>query len=273
MKRKQYFINNKRRFLKTANKVSICGIDTNTLPKASNAQVLDSLKKIKQGDMQAREMCIFYNMRLVLSIVQRFTLPKESVDDVFQVGMVGLIKAIDNFNVDLGVQFSTYAVPMIVGEIKRFQHDKTSIKISRSLRDVAYKALKVKEEIEKHSLEEANILEIAKLIDEPPQIVSDALQSIMDPISIFDNVYSDGEDSLMLLDQIKDNKSSEDNWVEKSVLSDSINKLSKKERDILRLRYYIGKTQTEISNEIGISQAQVSRLEKNALQQIYHELC
>lgn len=255
-----------------ANIVKICGIDTNTLPKATNKELLEVLKKSKLGDKTAREQCIFYNMRLVLSIVQRFNTPKEYVDDVFQVGMVGLIKAIDNFNVELGVQFSTYAVPMIIGEIKRFKNDKTSIKISRSIRDVAYRALKAKEHLEKNDSTDASITEIAKEINEPAYIVSEALQSIMDPISIFDTVYSDGEDSLLLLDQIKDTSSTEDKWVEKSVLSSSIQKLSKKEQDILRLRYFVGKTQTEISSEIGISQAQVSRLEKNALKQLELEL-
>lgn len=255
-----------------ANIVKICGIDTNTLPRATNQEMIECLKKIKNGDKASREQCIFYNMRLVLSIVQRFNAPKELVDDMFQIGMVGLIKAIDNFNVDLGVQFSTYAVPMIIGEIKRFKNDKTSIKISRSTRDIAYRALKAKEEIEKNSINDASVLEISKKINEPISAVSEALQSIMDPISIFDTVYSDGEDSLMLLDQIRDNSSSEDKWVEKSVLTTTMQKLSKKEQDILKLRYYVGKTQTEISNEIGISQAQVSRLEKSALKVLENEL-
>lgn len=255
-----------------ANIVKICGIDTNTLPKASSQEMLNCLKDVKAGDTSAREKCIFYNMRLVLSIVQRFNTSKELVDDLFQVGMVGLIKAIDNFNIDLGVQFSTYAVPMIIGEIKRFKNDKTSIKISRSTRDIAYKALKAKELLERNSASDASVSEIAKMINEPIINVSEALQSIMDPISIFDTVYSDGDDSLMLLDQIKDISSSEDKWVEKSVLNTTINKLSSKEQQILKLRYFIGKTQTEISSEIGISQAQVSRLEKNALKTIEHEL-
>lgn len=255
-----------------ANIVNICGIDTNTLPRATNQEMINCLQKIKEGDLKARERCIFYNMRLVLSIVQRFNTEKTLVDDLFQVGMVGLIKAIDNFNVDLGVQFSTYAVPMIIGEIKRFKNDKTSIKISRSIRDVAYRALKAKEVLEKDKINDASVNEIAKLINEPVQAVSEALQSIMDPVSIFDTVYSDGEDSLMLLDQIRDESSTEDKLIEKSVLNSAIQKLSKKERDILNLRYFIGKTQTEISNEIGISQAQVSRLEKTAIKQLESEL-
>ena len=255
-----------------ANIVKICGIDTNTLPRATNQEMIDCLRAIKSGDHAAREKCIFYNMRLVLSIVQRFNTPREMVDDVFQVGMVGLIKAIDNFNTELGVQFSTYAVPMIIGEIKRFKNDKTSIKISRAIRDVAYRALKAKEVLEKDTSTDASLAEIAKLIGEPIPVVSEALQSIMDPVSIFDTVYSDGEDNLMLLDQIRDNSTSEEKWVENSVLNSTINKLPAKEQAILRLRYFIGKTQTEISNEIGISQAQVSRLEKNALKIIEHEL-
>lgn len=255
-----------------ANIVNICGIDTNTLPKASNEEMLACLREIKKGNKDARERCIFYNMRLVLSIVQRFNTPKEMVDDVFQVGMVGLIKAIDNFNTELGVQFSTYAVPMIIGEIKRFKNDKTSIKISRSLRDVAYRALKAKEELEKNSSVDAKVQDIAKFIGEPTHVVSEALQSIMDPVSLFDTVYTDGDDNLMLLDQIKDNSFTEEKMVEKSVLNSTIESLSAKERDILKLRYFIGKTQTEISNEIGISQAQVSRLEKNALKVLEKEL-
>ena len=183
-----------------------------------------------------------------------------------------LIKAIDNFNPSLGLQFSTYAVPMIIGEIKRFKNDKTSIKISRSLRDVAYRALKAKEELERNSINDAKVQDIAKMLGEPTHIVSEALQSIMDPVSLFDTVYTDSDDNLMLLDQIKDNNFSEDKMVENSVLNSTIESLSSKERDILRLRYFIGKTQTEISSEIGISQAQVSRLEKNALKTLEKEL-
>ncbi len=251
-----------------ANKVMICGIDTSSLPKVSNAEMIELLRKCQSGDEEAREKCIFYNMRLVLSIVQRFNLTKDIVDDVFQVGMVGLIKSIDNFNVNLGVQFSTYAVPMIIGEIRRFMRDRTSIKVTRSLRDVAYRALKAKEEIEKDSIEEASILEIASRIDEPVHTVTDSLHAIMDPVSIFENVYNDGDDSLQLFDQIKDTKSTEENWIEKTILDDGINILPEREKNILQLRYFIGKTQTEISNEIGISQAQVSRLEKEAIKHI-----
>lgn len=251
-----------------SNKVVICGIDTSTLPKVSNEQMIELLKKSQGGDHSAREQCIFYNMRLVLSLVQRFNIQKSSIDDVFQVGMVGLIKSIDNFNTNLGVQFSTYAVPMIIGEIRRFQRDRTSIKVTRSLRDVAYRALQAKEELERYSDEEASIIDIANKINEKPHTVSDSLYAIMDPVSIFDNVYSDGEDSLQLFDQIKDPKSTEDNWIEKTTLTDGINILPEREKDILYLRYFVGKTQTEISDEIGISQAQVSRLEKDAIKHI-----
>ncbi len=251
-----------------ANKVVICGIDTSTLPKVSNEQMIELLKKCQSGDNFAREQCIFYNMRLVLSLVQRFNIQKDSIDDVFQVGMVGLIKSIDNFNPNLGVQFSTYAVPMIIGEIRRFQRDRTSIKVTRSLRDIAYRALQAKEEIEKSSNTEASISDIASKINEKPHTVSDSLYAIMDPVSIFDNVYSDGEDSLQLFDQIKDPKSTEDNWIERTTLNDGINGLPDREKNILYLRYFVGKTQTEISDEIGISQAQVSRLEKDAIKHI-----
>ena len=251
-----------------ANKVVICGIDTSTLPKVSNEQMIELLKKCQSGDNFAREQGIFYNMRLVLSLVQRFNIQKDSIDDVFQVGMVGLIKSIDNFNPNLGVQFSTYAVPMIIGEIRRFQRDRTSIKVTRSLRDIAYRALQAKEEIEKSSNTEASISDIASKINEKPHTVSDSLYAIMDPVSIFDNVYSDGEDSLQLFDQIKDPKSTEDNWIERTTLNDGINGLPDREKNILYLRYFVGKTQTEISDEIGISQAQVSRLEKDAIKHI-----
>ncbi len=251
-----------------ANKVVICGIDTSTLPKISNEQMITLLKQCQEKDSTAREQCIFYNMRLVLSLVQRFNIQKDSIDDVFQVGMVGLIKAIDNFNPNIGVQFSTYAVPMIIGEIRRFQRDRTSIKVTRSLRDIAYRALQAKEELEKTSTTEASVVEIANKINELPHTVSDSLYAIMDPISIFDNVYSDGEDSLQLFDQIKDPKSTEENWIEKTILTDGMKGLPPREKDILYLRYFAGKTQTEISNEIGISQAQVSRLEKDAIKHI-----
>ena len=251
-----------------SNKVSICGIDTSTLPKATNNEIIELIKKAHKGDKDARETCIYYNMRLVLSIVQRFPLQASAVDDVFQVGMVGLIKAIDNFDTSIGVQFSTYAVPMIIGEIKRFQRDRTSIKVSRSLRDIAYKALQAKEDIEKNSNEEATILEIAKKIDVAPHKVSNSLSAIMDPISIFENVFGEGDESLQLLDQINDKSSSEDIWIEKTVLNEGIKRLNPKEQNIVMLRYFVGKTQTEISEEIGISQAQVSRLEKEAIKHI-----
>ena len=204
-------------------------------------------------------------MRLVLSIVQRFSLRQDSVDDVFQVGVVGLIKAIDNFDTSLGVQFSTYAVPMIIGEIRRFQRDRTSIKVTRTLRDIAYKALQAKETIEKTQNDEASIAQIAKLIDTPVHAVSDAIKAISEPVSIYETIYSDGGNNLKLLDQIKDSKNNEESWIENNMLTESLEKLSAREKEILRLRYFVGKTQTEISNEIGISQAQVSRLEKDAL--------
>ena len=255
-----------------ANKVSICGIDTNTLPKVSAKEMLALLKEASSGNKDAREMCIVYNMRLVLSIVHRFNLEPQMVDDVFQVGVVGLIKAIDNFNHELAVQFSTYAVPMIVGEIKRHLTSKSSIKVSRSTRDTAYRALEAKNSLEKNSSDEVTILDIANKINEKPATVSTALQAIMDPVSIFDSVYDNNGDTLMLLDQIKDTKSTEDSVIEKSVLSSSLKNLPRKEREILTYRYFLGKTQTEISELIGISQAQVSRLEKNALKELYTEL-
>ena len=248
-----------------SNKVFICGIDTSQLPRITNAEMLELLIETKKGNQEKRDLCIINNMRLVLSIVQRFSLRQDSVDDVFQVGVVGLIKAIDNFDTSLGVQFSTYAVPMIIGEIRRFQRDRTSIKVTRTLRDIAYKALQAKEAIEKNQDDEASIAQIANLIDTPIHAVSDAIKAISEPVSIYETIYSDGGNNLKLLDQIKDSKNNEESWIENNMLSESLEKLSSREKEILRLRYFVGKTQTEISNEIGISQAQVSRLEKDAL--------
>ncbi len=255
-----------------ANRVIICGIDTSTLPKVSASEMLELLTKAKHGDKFARQECILNNMRLVLSIVQRFTLRQENVDDVFQVGVVGLIKAIDNFNIDLGVQFSTYAVPMIIGEIRRFQRDRTSIRVTRSLRDIAYKALKAKEQLQRLSDNEPTIDEIATVIEVPTFLVADAIRAISEPVSIYDNIYSENDDNLQILDQLKDGRNSEDSWIEKTILTDSISRLGNKEKEIVYKRYFVGKTQTEISSEIGISQAQVSRLEKEALSRIKKQL-
>ncbi len=252
-----------------ANKVCICGIDTSSLPKSTNKELMKVMEEIKQGKDGAREKFIMLNMRLVLSIVQRFTVKESASDDIFQVGMVGLLKAIDNFDTSIGVRFSTYAVPMIIGEIKRFLRDSSSLKVTRSLRDVAYKALQVRESLMKTENDEPTIDKIALGLDMPVKDVACALDAISEPVSLFDTVYNDDNDSFLVMDQIKDS-STEDSWIENTLLHQAINDLDEREQQILYLRYYIGKTQMEISDEIGISQAQVSRLEKNAIKSIKH---
>lgn len=247
-----------------ANKVSICGIDTSKLPRATNQELLELLQKIKTGDQEAKDHFILCNMRLVLSICGRFSTTKANIDDVFQVGTIGLLKAIENFNLDFNVKFSTYAVPMIIGEIRRYLRDNSALKVTRSVRDTAYRALSVREELQKETCIEPTIDEIAKKLELPIQEVACALDAISDPVSIYDPVYNDDDGNFSFIDQIKDS-TSEDMWIEQTSLKDSIQMLSKREREIITLRYFVGKTQMEISDEIGISQAQVSRLEKNAI--------
>ena len=250
-----------------ANIVVICGVNTSTLPKATAKELEELMLKLKSGDQDARNQFITLNMRLVLSIVQRFSIAKNNVDDIFQVGMVGLIKSIDNFDVSLGVKFSTYAVPMIIGEIRRYIRDGSSVKITRSLRDIAYLALQSKEKLERQLPDEPTIEAISADIGVPIKDVACALEAITEPISIYDSVYHDDDDGAMVLDQIKD-KTSEDKWIEEQMLKDAIKEVDSREREILYLRYYLGKTQMEISSQVGISQAQVSRLEKTAIKQI-----
>ena len=250
-----------------ANKVVICGIDTSTLPKVSAKEMQDMLLQYKNGNDEAKELLIMYNLRLVLSIVQRFDIKEYNCDDVFQVGIIGLIKSIENFDTSIGVRFSTYAVPMIIGEIKRFLRDNTSLKITRGLRDSAYRALQAKEQLSSNIDTDPRLEQIAEAIDVPLKDVACAMDAITEPISIYETVFSGNDDSIEVIDQLKDSNM-EDNWIEKSVLYDAINHLDKREKEILILRYFVGKTQMEISNEIGISQAQVSRLEKNALKTI-----
>ena len=251
-----------------ANRVVITGVNTSLLPKLSSSEQAELMKKVKNGDSHARELFATCNMRLVLSVVQKFTGRKENMDDIFQVGCVGLMKAIDNFDVSLNVKFSTYAAPMIVGEIKRFLRDNNSIRVSRSMRDTAYQALKVKEELMKTSLNEPNISEIAKVLKLPINEVAIALDAISEPMSMSDPIYNDGDDTIYLMDQVSDSFDNENNWLENINLKESLKKLDDREREILLLRYYIGKTQMEVSEEVGISQAQVSRLEKNAIDEI-----
>lgn len=248
-------------------KVEICGVDTSGLPKLSAKENEELMLRIKQGDKRAREQFIVGNMRLVLSLVKRFRIKNLGVDDVFQAGCVGLIKAIDGFDVSVGVKFSTYAVPMIVGEIKRYLRDGNSLRVSRSIRDTAYQVLKTREQIERRD-EEATIAKIAEEMHVAEREVVYALDAISDPISIYEPVYNKAGDTLLLMDQLADTKNTDEIWTEHVALGEAMAKLGEREKRILFLRYYEGKTQTEISKEVGISQAQVSRLEKNALEEI-----
>ncbi|MBR7172274.1 MAG: sigma-70 family RNA polymerase sigma factor [Clostridia bacterium] len=250
-----------------ANKVIICGIDTSTLPKCTTDELNNLMLKVKSGDVEAREQFVIYNMRLVLSIVKRFSSNKNNSDDIFQVGIIGLLKSIDNFDMSVGVKFSTYAVPMIIGEIRKFLRDSSAMKVTRSIRDIAYKALQAKEEILKNSNKEATIEEISKVTGIPEKQIADAMDAISEPLSLYDTVFHDDNDTMLIMDQIQDG-SSDDKILEKTALKQALSTLGKREQQILFLRYYVGKTQMEISDTIGISQAQVSRLEKDALKEI-----
>ncbi len=251
-----------------ASKVFIAGVDTSRLPKLTNDDIAALMKKVKQGDEYARSCFVVANLRLVLSVVHRFGGRGDRADDMFQVGCVGLMKAIDNFDESLNVKFSTYAVPMIIGEIRRYLRDNNSVRVSRSLRDIAYRALQAKDELSKASFKEPSLDEIAEAIGEPLKTVTFALDAISETVSLSEPVYSDGTDTIHLLDQIADTAQTDERLHEKISIEDAIKTLSKREKEILLMRYYIGKTQMEVSEEIGISQAQVSRLEKNALSSI-----
>ncbi len=247
------------------NKVVICGVNTSTLPILSREEKDALFIKIKQGDKQARETFIKGNLRLVLSVIQRFSSRGENPDDLFQVGCIGLIKAIDNFDLSVGVQFSTYAVPMIIGEVRRFLRDEGPIRVSRSLKDIAYKSLRAKEQFIAKNMREPTIEELAKEIDVKKEDIVFALDAISDPISLFEPVYHDGGEAIYVMDQIKDTKNTDANWLESIALSEAMRHLDEREKHILTLRFFCGKTQMEVAEEIGISQAQVSRLEKSAL--------
>ena len=247
------------------NKVEICGVNTAKLPILSNDEKEELFRRIKQGDQQARETYIKGNLRLVLSVIKRFSNSNENADDLFQIGCIGLIKAIDNFDTTLNVKFSTYAVPMIIGEIRRYLRDNNSIRVGRSLRDIAYKAIYAKERIVKEELKEPTIDEIAREIGIEKEMIVYALDAIQNPVSLFEPVYTEGGDALYVMDQISDKKNGEDHWVEELSLREAMNRLGEREKHIIDLRFYEGKTQMEVAREIGISQAQVSRLEKNAL--------
>ena len=249
------------------NKVEICGVNTSELTVLTDEEKKALLLRTKQGDAEARRELINGNLRLVLSVVQRFTGRRENLDDLFQVGCIGLVKAVDNFNVTLDVKFSTYAVPMIIGEIRRYLRDNNSIRISRSLRDLAYRALQAKEELIREKECEPTVEEIAARIGEPKESVVRAMEAIVEPISLYEPVYNDaGGDSIYVMDQISDTSSTDEMWLENIALKEAMKYLDERQRTIINLRYYKNKTQMEIADEIGISQAQVSRLEKGALE-------
>lgn len=249
------------------NKVEICGIDTSSLKVLKEDKKFELIIRAHNGDKSARDEMIQGNLKLVLSVIQRFSNRGEPLDDLFQVGCMGLIKAIDNFNTDLQVKFSTYAVPMIIGEVRRYLRDNNSVRVSRSLRDTAYKAIQVRERLSNELNREPKVEEIARELDMSKEEVVIALEAIVEPVSLYEPVYNDGGDAIYVMDQIGD-KNTPDSWMDEIMIRDQIKKLSQREKNILNLRFMLGKTQTEVAKEIGISQAQVSRLEKGALKKI-----
>ena len=248
-------------------KVEICGINTNDLKVLKEAEKMELLRKARAGDKQAREELINGNLRLVLSVIQRFAGRGESMDDLFQVGVIGLIKAIDNFNLDLDVRFSTYAVPMCIGEIRRFLRDDNPVRVSRSMRDTAYKTMQIKEKLINENQREPTVEEIAEILGMKKSDVVLALEAIVDPVSLYEPVYSDGGDTIYVMDQVGDSSTDTD-WIDEIMIKDEIKGLDDRERNILYKRFMEGKTQMEVAKEIGISQAQVSRLEKSAMRRI-----
>lgn len=254
------------------NKVELCGVNTAELPVLSEQEKRQLLTRARAGDQSARQSMIEGNLRLVLSVVQRFSQRGENMDDLFQVGCIGLIKAIDNFNTDLDVRFSTYGVPMIVGEIRRYLRDNSTMRVSRAMRDTAYKVLQAKEAYMAEHQREPTVDEIARMLELKREDVVFALDAIVDPVSLYEPVYSDSGDTICVMDQVRDSKNTDENWLEQIALREAIAKLSDREKRILSLRFFQGKTQMEVSTEVGISQAQVSRLEKNALRQIKKDL-
>lgn len=250
------------------NKVEICGVNTAKLPVLTHEEKDALFERIKSGDRSAREEFINGNLRLVLSVIQRFSGRGENMDDLFQVGCIGLMKSIDNFDPSYNVRFSTYAVPMIIGEVRRYLRDNNSIRVSRSLRDIAYKALKVREELMSKNEKDPTVEEIAKVLEIPKEDVVQALDAIQDPMSLYEPIYNDGGDAIFVIDQVSDEKSVDDNWLEKISLKEAMKKLGEREKHILNLRFFKGRTQMEVAQEIGISQAQVSRLEKTALKHV-----
>lgn len=249
------------------NKVEICGINTANLKLLSEDEKIALLKLSQAGDINARDELVKGNLRLVLSVIQRFSSRGENMDDLFQVGCIGLIKAIDNFNTEMDVRFSTYAVPMVIGEIRRYLRDNNSVRVSRSMRDAAYKAMQIKERIMSEEGRDVTVEEIAKELEMRKEDIVMAMESIVEPVSLYESVYSDGGDTIYVMDQLGDNND-DSNWIDELLLREEIKKLSPREKKILTLRFMQGKTQMEVANEIGISQAQVSRLEKGAINRI-----
>ena len=253
-------------------KVEISGVNTSKLPVLTREEAKALFYKVREGDQEARQTLIQGNLRLVLSVIKKFDGRNENPDDLFQVGCVGLIKGIDNFNVDLDVFPSTYLVPMIIGEIRRYLRDNSAVRVSRSMRDTAYKVLQAKERYIAEHQREPSIEEIAKILDIKREDVVFALDAIVDPVSVYGPVYSDAGDTICVMDQVRDQKNNADNWLEQIALKEAMERLSDREKTILNLRFFEGKTQMEVSARIGISQAQISRLEKNAIQKIKKEL-
>lgn len=253
------------------NKVELCGVNTAELPVLSEQEKRQLLTRARAGDQSARQSMIEGNLRLVLSVVQRFAQRGENLDDLFQVGCIGLIKAIDNFDPSHEVMFSTYGVPMISGEVKRFLRDNNAVRVSRSMRDTAYRAMQIKEQLTNENGKEPNITEIAKRMELPPEDIVIALESIVEPVSLYEPVFSDGGDTIYIMDQVKGGTTDGD-WLEEIAMREAIRDLTDRERKILSMRFIDGKTQTEVAGEIGISQAQVSRLEKGAMSRIKAEL-
>lgn len=250
------------------NKVEICGVDTSKLPVLKNEEMRELLKQMHQGDLSAREKLVNGNLRLVLSVIQRFNNRGEYVDDLFQVGCIGLMKSIDNFDLSQNVRFSTYAVPMIIGEIRRYLRDNNPIRVSRSLRDIAYKALQVREKLMAENSREPTAQEIAQVLEVPHEDIVFAMDAIQDPVSLFEPIYNDGGDPIFVMDQLSDERSRDSQWIEEIALMEGLKRLNDREKMIIRKRFFQGKTQMEVAEEIGISQAQVSRLEKAAIKQM-----
>lgn len=250
------------------NKVEICNVDTSTLVTLKEDEKRELLRRTREGDKDAREKLILGNLRLVLSVVGRFNPKNESADDLFQVGCIGLIKAIDNFNPDFEVRFSTYAVPMIIGELRRYQRDNNAVRVSRSVRDLAYRALQIKEEVSCNEQRDATVIEIAEKLGVSERSVGEAMEAIVEPVSLYDSVYGDADDKMYVIDKLADESECDEVWIENMSLSEAMKRLNERELNIIKLRYYRGKTQMEIAEEIGISQAQVSRVEKGAIEKL-----